>query len=382
MPQTGPYIHDSDKVWERFFSNEGGGERRFKILISSAFNAGIIGPEINGVVILDEDRRAVVADREFCGNLPKQFELAEALNAAPDWASFSALVRGLERVREPDEFKQFEPDWRSPLPEEENWSFESPVLKPEGDKDPVVFSSHSRKGIIAELLAHSMHRDGYGPWRLAWNVKLRGSFDTSGKLEGYSFDEAHDALWEQHLEKDGEGVFERIISDMRMPYEEGDFMGADELPPVEVGFEGRSAGWLVLDKIEGLGAFSWKSASEMEAGLYELSRDDLFTLYRTVCTLDRNLSKSRLYDSVAHGYAFEREGLREDFDQDFARENGWTEEDGRIFKVAAEGEPIVVSSWAEASRYGREAQSQTLTAANESPAVVQDVRPDDNAPSL
>jgi hypothetical protein len=40
---------------------------KFRICISSAYNAfGLIGPEFNGIVVFDNEARAVVADRLFC----------------------------------------------------------------------------------------------------------------------------------------------------------------------------------------------------------------------------------------------------------------------------------------------------------------------------
>lgn len=45
----------------------GGEKRKFSVVVSAAYNAyGLIGPERNGVAVLDEDNKTVLLDRHAC----------------------------------------------------------------------------------------------------------------------------------------------------------------------------------------------------------------------------------------------------------------------------------------------------------------------------
>jgi hypothetical protein len=58
LPDVGPYT----MVWRDEILTFG--EQQFRVIIYGAFNAfGLIGPEINGIAILDETRLVVVADK-------------------------------------------------------------------------------------------------------------------------------------------------------------------------------------------------------------------------------------------------------------------------------------------------------------------------------
>lgn len=60
----GPYYYaqPDHKVTRTF--KAGKAERTFTFILSTAYNAmGLIGPEYNGLVVLDDDKMAVLADR-------------------------------------------------------------------------------------------------------------------------------------------------------------------------------------------------------------------------------------------------------------------------------------------------------------------------------
>jgi hypothetical protein len=85
----------------RTFENNG---RSFRIALYGAFHAGIIGPEFNGIVILDVDNRLVVLDqhkRESTGYFGPtvdqwaEFDRIMGLN----WADFLRFIDGHPRSR-------------------------------------------------------------------------------------------------------------------------------------------------------------------------------------------------------------------------------------------------------------------------------------------
>ena len=79
--QVGPFMGvDFDKTVKR-------GERTFRIITYQAYNAfGLIGSEVNGVAILDEDKKEVLArniariDQAYFGLTKEQNEEAERIS--------------------------------------------------------------------------------------------------------------------------------------------------------------------------------------------------------------------------------------------------------------------------------------------------------------
>lgn len=83
-----------------------GTKRRFRLLLYGAYNAfGLIGPECNGIAVLDEDKRQVVADEiaklssGYFGSSSRQSEEFDRLVGA-DWKTFREIVNSSPRVRE------------------------------------------------------------------------------------------------------------------------------------------------------------------------------------------------------------------------------------------------------------------------------------------
>lgn len=98
--RTGPYLHASDARWTKAFP----GGRRFAVLIAGAYDAGIIGPEHNGIVVLDEDNRSVVLDRHceeqsgYGGPSPAQYREARRILSMP-WEEFLEFCTEHPRYR-------------------------------------------------------------------------------------------------------------------------------------------------------------------------------------------------------------------------------------------------------------------------------------------
>lgn len=103
FPNIGPYMGVT--VDKRVTFKVGKKSRSFRVIIYGAFNAfGLIGPEKNGIAILDENERAVLADeieREssgYFGPSKKQFQRAVDILKMP-WPEFRELINNSGRNR-------------------------------------------------------------------------------------------------------------------------------------------------------------------------------------------------------------------------------------------------------------------------------------------
>jgi len=82
------------------------GVRRFRVFTYQAYNAnGLIGSEVNGICIADDDKRRVVCDgiakqdSGYFGASQAQFDEAERI-CAMDWPTFMAFVNAHPNVRD------------------------------------------------------------------------------------------------------------------------------------------------------------------------------------------------------------------------------------------------------------------------------------------
>lgn len=80
-------------------------KRTFRILLYGAYNAmGLIGPEMNGIAVLDEDNKCVLTDgiaqepSGYCGPSRSQVRYFNELVEA-DWDTFRTTVNNSERNR-------------------------------------------------------------------------------------------------------------------------------------------------------------------------------------------------------------------------------------------------------------------------------------------
>lgn len=80
-------------------------KRKFRVVLYAAYNAfGLIGPEMNGVAILDEDKRCVLLDGECCissGYYGASEEQKKRFKEVVDmpWPEFRKFVNGHLRRR-------------------------------------------------------------------------------------------------------------------------------------------------------------------------------------------------------------------------------------------------------------------------------------------
>lgn len=79
-------------------------------------------------------------------------------------------------------------------------------------------------------------------------------------------------------------------------------------------------GWLVLDKIDGVGSLRWDGQAEMEEELMGFSAEDLAVLYKVVRNLDRDVSRQKIRSEMAHQYAFIRSQQEEEWTQELEEE--------------------------------------------------------------
>lgn len=289
------------------------GGRLFKIVIAGAADHGIVGPESNGIVILDEDYSQVVLTnhaQESSGyDGPSQRQVAEFKKIlAMDWREFTSFVRQHPYYREGSIPDINEPAPRKSEPVVDRIIFPESVKNPEC---PYEFPLQSHREIVEFLCNHPMHRldNSYSPFVLAWDIKVR-SFDTSGKAEGFEPDPDFDERWQEYLEENGE-LFWTIAADETSQFTENGYStydGNDE-GQYEFGTTGRSGGWLVLTKVKGLGELKWINQADMRIDLKGWADSDLVRLYKLVAQVDKDVADPEA--AMAHAYASHREMMED-----------------------------------------------------------------------
>lgn len=312
------YANEGDCV-TKVFDGPDGGKRTFKVVLSTAYNAGIIGSEYHGVAVLDDDNRQVVFDQgPMLYNKVAQAQLFQELKAA-DWPTFCGLVKQQKRYREcmPD-INAAQPAYVYPIPDADNWQVMD--VEQEGQEDdPYTYPAQRRVAIVQELIAHTVHRaDAYSMGRLAWNIKVPHDVDTSGKTADYPGDAQFDERWEQYLKDEGNDVFARAAESALSAYVEGDYTiyPGEMQSKIHLEVEGRMGGWLVLDKIDGVGSLGWDGQGAMEEELMGYSAEDLKTLYKVVRNLDHDVSRQKIRTEMAYQYAFIRSQQEEEWTQE------------------------------------------------------------------
>jgi hypothetical protein len=359
MAQTGRYIHDADnKAYVRFASH-GDTDRIFTVLVADAYDAGIIGSEYNGLVILEngrEDHNGMHAllDRRHCGNKAAALRELEAIKEM-DWPQFLDFVRSAKeyqgnllderdlRAAEKNN-SQDEIDYFREKPAAGNRRnliamglidlSDEPDIRPQElidiDADPKNDYSYpkiGREGIIAELLNHSWYRHGrYGDFHLEWDVKMHMNLDETGKL-GEKVNDEYDDRWKKYYDDNEfveDSIFNEVTSNMADHYRNGyTTYPGDDYGHYELAFEGRSSGHMVLRKMDGvkMGASGMAEAGEM---LAEMDDDDLVKLWKVVRALDHDITPEKLAQDWAYNLGLERSnweerlesGLEDDEDDD------------------------------------------------------------------
>lgn len=313
--KTGRYFHAVDAKGIKSF-----GSRSFAVVIASAYDAGVVGSENNGIAILDEDNRTVVLDRHapigsgYHG--PSQGQRAEfARIMAMDWKAFTDFVRSHPNYRG----SLVDIDMSQPDPVIE---IEDREIYPEGNRlegNPYQEHLTRRRVIIEYLRDHALyHLDGsYSKLAFSWDVKVY-SFDTSGRIADGPFepDVRLDEQWAQHLESNGELFWEAAERGVHQ-YEDGIYTlyGSDEEGKYEFARTGRSSGHLVMTGFKGLkgDAFSWSDSKEVEEFLQNMDDGDLVELYRVVNQVDEDLTKPKIHQEMAFQFAVLREGKEDEW---------------------------------------------------------------------
>jgi hypothetical protein len=321
--QIGNYLYFDGMKHEKTF-----GDRKFIILIAAAKDAGIIGPEDNGIAILDANYKTVILDQHLKAHSgydgPSREQIAGLKQIVEmDWCTFSHFVathpnyRGvafdINNVEDPDAGDHLDqwiatgkvdgvtgPDIRT-----------ANMINAEG----YSFPAKSREEMIVELANH----DAYHPmnsWNggfvVSWNIKVRGKISASA-VEGYEFDGQFDERWDALLEEEGNEIFEEAASSALSTYLEGYYTpyGAEDVK-AKFFTNGRSGGHLVLSEWNGPKAGGWAnfpmafdSRADYTDWLKSLRDEELVKFYALVRTVDQDTSDPTM--AMNHQYAFIRE---------------------------------------------------------------------------
>jgi hypothetical protein len=337
--RIGPYHYHDNMLAKKVF-----GERTFTVLVASAYNAGIIGPECNGLVVLDDNHRQVLLDEHlkqdsgYFGPSARQQEEFKRVMAM-EWPEFAAFVRGNDRYRGgiPDIDKAAAKPVVGYDEKVNGWIAAGKVTDPKGPdirpakmieahESPAVpysYPDRTREEMIVALASHesyhpmSRHNGGFV---LSWDIKVRGVTDGAG-VEGFEHDPEFDAKWEEHLEENSE-LFWTMCGDALRTYTEDGFS-----PYVFEGSKatfyanGRSGGHLVLQKWDGSSRSGWASCQmafddreDFIEWLKDLPDADLVKLYDLVRTLDHDLRDPRAQVN------FQFAGYRESMEQQWKDE--------------------------------------------------------------
>lgn len=308
----GPYLYAEGALTNKKF-----GDRSFTIIISGARNAGIIGPEDNGIVILDDDNRSVVLDnhiKETSGyDGPSKAQVAERDRImGMDWKAFTDFMANHPRYRDgsvPD-INREKPD--APETPEDREIF---PLSERNEDNPYKMPLTSRNAIIDFLDSHPTHSERSGERYLSWNIKV-GTFDTTGHVEGYTPNKEFDELWNAEVENNPD-LFNWACEDGLRIYLNNEYtLWDDEKPvPVEMFTAGRSGGHLILGKIDGAKLELGRGLTTLEV-LRDLSDDQLVMLYKIVTQLDDELTPQRIANEMAWSYAHYRQIKESDWEEE------------------------------------------------------------------
>lgn len=321
--RIGPYHYaDGWMAQKRFPAEDGTSVRTFTVVVAAAYNAGIIGPEHNGLAILDEDNQSVVLDQHLCASTgyygPSKEQKAEFRRVMDmDWETFSKFCRTNPRYRRgaaPDIEAGRAPDFveesalreaiRTGKASKKGLDIRTEEMKALDDETlsektgGLSFPCRTREQMIVHIARHHTHKaDHHGPWLLAWDVKVR-NFDTSGDVEGgEAIDPRFDARWREHLDEHGDAMFWQACESALSDFVDGDY---DTYPGDDGGgykfvMVGRSSGHLALTAWDGpqpaSGHYpmSFRDQGALIDYLRELSPQDLCRLYKLVANVDHDV---------------------------------------------------------------------------------------------
>lgn len=348
--RVGQFLHKDGWMGQKRFSGDGTSTRTFTVLIAAAEDAGIIGPENNGIVVLDDDNGQVVLDQHlreetgyFGPSKRQQDEFKRVM--AMDWAAFSEFCRTNRRFRKrsaPDITAGSEPAYveedglreairtgrasetGTDIRTADMKAFDDPTVKAGG----LSFPCRTREQMIVHLVNHHLHTVNYhGPSAIAWDIKV-GNFDASGHLQfGEKTDPHFDQRWQEYLKENGNEVFAAACEDALRSYLDGEFttFAGDDQGAFKFSVVGRQGGHLILQSWNGPQArrghypMSFDSQNDLIDYLRDLSPEDLCRLYKVVATVDHNVN-NRASVMTFH-YNFRRATLEEQWAAELEKTN-------------------------------------------------------------
>lgn len=315
--RVGPYLYKGDWKAQKRFSADGTSTRTFTVVIAAAYDAGIIGPEHNGIAVLDEDATSVLLDQHLCESTgyfgPSERQKAEFMRIkAMDWAQFSEFCRTNKRFRkgvasdiesggtpnyvEEDGLREAIRTRKASETGTDIRTSEMKELDGRVEAGGLKFPCRTREQMVVFLANHKTHSpDRYGA-AIAWDVKVYG-FDTSGKKGDAKVDPRFDKRWEEYLGKHGEMLFWNACEEELQSFVEGSYStypGGDE-GQYKFGLAGRSSGWLYLREWDGPQPASGHNPMKFERYsdyveyLIALSPEDLCRLYKLVANVDHDV---------------------------------------------------------------------------------------------
>jgi hypothetical protein len=314
--RVGPYLYQDGWKAQKRFSSDGTSTRTFTVVISSAYDAGIIGPEHNGIAILDEDKTSVLLDQhiiEASGYaVPTRRQKAEFHRIlGMNWEQFSEFCRTNKRFRKgvaADIEAGREPDYveddalreaiRTGKASETGTDIRTPEmteLDGDGAAGELKFSCRTREQMLVMLANHSIHAPDRFGGAIAWNIKV-SSFDTSGKGAD-KVDPQFDERWSAYLDKHGNDLFSEACEDGLREFVEGNYATypGNDHGEYKFGVAGRSGGWLYLSSWNGPAPkgghvpMHFDGYSDYVDYLLELSPEDLCRLYKVVANVDHDV---------------------------------------------------------------------------------------------
>lgn len=337
----GPYLYADGFKAEKKFEFD----RTFSVVISGAYKAGIIGPEINGIVILDDDNRSVVLDQHgkinsgYYGpseDQKKEFDRILAM----EWPEFSAFCRGNPRYRKgsaPDLDSGSGPDVgdalnRAIVGGKPTGKPGRSILLPEMDElnanpeGELRFPHSTRDDIIVFLANHHSHvpmNYNNGGFVVAWDIKVHRNVDTTGRdARAGEVDDKYDEAWNAYVEQEGDTLWNEAASNALSYFTEGDYSTYSRTDHGAYGFStnGRSGGHLILTKWDGpkppsggwaSNAMAFTDRSDYIEWLKELGDTDLARFYKFVANVDHDTAEP--HKEMAYQYAFLRTCKEDDW---------------------------------------------------------------------
>lgn len=312
--RVGPYLYKGDWKAQKRFSADGTSTRTFTVVIAAAFDAGIIGPEHNGIAVLDDDLLEMLLDQHLCESSgyfgPSERQKAEFKRILKmDWTEFSEFCRTNKRFRrgvasdiesgrapnhvEEDGLREAIRTRKASETGTDIRTAEMKELDKHVEANGLKFSCRTREQMIVYLANHKMHApDRYG-LAIAWDVKVH-NFDTAGKKGECEVDARFDKRWEEYFAKHADKLFWEACETALRDFTDGEYSTypGDDGGANKFGVAGRSGGWLYLGSWDGPQPKTGRTPmhfdrySDYVEYLLALSPEDLCRLYKVVANVD------------------------------------------------------------------------------------------------